>query len=76
LFATTIAENIAYGVDFGVSDADIIAAAKVANAHEFITSFENGYHTLVGEQGIVLSGGQRQRKHSFICLLLLLLLLL
>jgi ABC-type multidrug transport system fused ATPase/permease subunit len=42
LFATTIAENIAYGVDRDCTDEEIIAAAKVANAHQFITNFEQG----------------------------------
>ena len=54
LFATSVAENIAYGVERTVTDEEIIEAAKIANAHQFITSFEKGYHTLVGERGIVL----------------------
>ncbi|HEY9154380.1 MAG TPA: ABC transporter transmembrane domain-containing protein, partial [Opitutaceae bacterium] len=60
LFGGTIAENIAYGKP-GASQDEIIAAAKQANAHEFISSFPEGYHTLVGDRGIKLSGGQRQR---------------
>lgn len=60
LFNGTIMENIRYGkVD--ATEEEIIRAAKIANAHDFITSFENGYHTLVGERGAQLSGGQRQR---------------
>ncbi len=60
LFDGTIAENIAYGRR-GASEAEIIAAAGRANAHEFITSFRDGYATLVGERGVRLSGGQAQR---------------
>ncbi|HEU4743123.1 MAG TPA: ABC transporter transmembrane domain-containing protein [Meiothermus sp.] len=60
LFSGTIAENIRYGKP-GASDAEVIEAAKAANAHEFITSFPDGYATIVGERGIKLSGGQRQR---------------
>ena len=60
LFSTTIAENIAYGrPDAGEND--IIAAAKAANAQEFITRLPHGYQTLVGERGMCLSGGERQR---------------
>ncbi|AFZ34478.1 Xenobiotic-transporting ATPase [Stanieria cyanosphaera PCC 7437] len=59
LFAATIRENIAYGVD--VSEDEIIAAAKLANAHQFITALPQGYDTVVGERGATLSGGQRQR---------------
>lgn len=60
LFSGTIAENIAFGqtkIDF----AAVEAAAKVANAHQFISQFTQGYHTWVGERGVNLSGGQRQR---------------
>lgn len=60
LFGGTIRENIAYGRP-GASEADILEAAKQANAHEFIQSFPEGYATLVGERGVKLSGGQRQR---------------
>jgi len=60
LFSTTIRENIAYGVE-DATDAQIIAAAKAANAHDFITYFPDGYATRVGERGVTLSGGQRQR---------------
>ncbi len=60
LFSGTIAENIRYGKP-GASDAEVIEVAKAANAHEFITSFPDGYATIVGERGIKLSGGQRQR---------------
>jgi ABC-type multidrug transport system fused ATPase/permease subunit len=60
LFGGTISENIAYG-RLSASKEDIIQAAKRANAHQFITSFPEGYETVVGERGVKLSGGQRQR---------------
>jgi ATP-binding cassette subfamily B protein len=60
LFSATIAENIAYGRP-DASLEEIIAAAQAAKAHEFITSFPNGYETRVGERGVTLSGGQKQR---------------
>jgi len=60
LFGGSIADNIAYGKP-GASEAEIIAAARKANAHDFISSFPEGYRTLVGERGIQLSGGERQR---------------
>ena len=60
LFGSTIFENIAYGRP-GASAADVIAAAKAANIHDFIMSLPQGYDTVVGERGSSLSGGQRQR---------------
>jgi subfamily B ATP-binding cassette protein MsbA len=60
LFNDTIKRNIAYGKP-GASDEEIVAAAKAANAHEFIGKFQDGYGQLVGERGIKLSGGQKQR---------------
>ena len=60
LFATTIYENIKYGSD-NASEAEVIAAAKAANAHGFITSLPQGYQADVGERGMQLSGGQKQR---------------
>ena len=60
LFGGTIKENIEYGKP-GASQEEIIAAAKKANAHQFIGQFPEGYDTVVGERGIQLSGGQRQR---------------
>jgi len=60
LFSTTIVENIAYACP-GAAQADIIAAARAANAHEFITRLPRGYETQVGERGLRLSGGERQR---------------
>jgi ATP-binding cassette subfamily B protein len=60
LFGGNIGENIAYGKP-GASEEEIIAAARQANAHEFIASFPEGYKTRVGERGVQLSGGQRQR---------------
>ncbi len=60
LFSDTIKANIAYGRP-EASDEEIFAAAKAAQAHEFITGFVHGYETIVGERGVTLSGGQRQR---------------
>lgn len=60
LFSTTIRENLAYGRP-DASDEEIIAAAKAAQAHEFIMELPHGYDTVVGERGVTLSGGQRQR---------------
>ena len=60
LFRGTIRENIAYGRP-GASDAEILAAAKLANADEFISRMPHGYDSVVGERGDTLSGGQRQR---------------
>jgi len=71
LFNTTIRENICYGVNDlynesktgkkVVTDKELIAATKMANAHDFISELPNGYETQVGERGIKLSGGQKQR---------------
>jgi ABC-type multidrug transport system fused ATPase/permease subunit len=60
LFRGTVGENIAFGRPDATSE-EIIAAAKLANADEFITNMPNGYNTMVGERGVTLSGGQRQR---------------
>ena len=60
LFSSTVAENIAYARS-GASTEEIQAAAKAANAHEFISKLPDGYQTLVGERGMLLSGGERQR---------------
>jgi subfamily B ATP-binding cassette protein MsbA len=60
LFDDTIRANIAYG-RFGAEDPEIIAAARAAAAHDFITALPQGYDTAVGEHGVKLSGGQRQR---------------
>ncbi len=60
LFRGTIRENIAYGRP-GATDEEIIAAAKIANADEFISRMPHGYDSVVGERGDTLSGGQRQR---------------
>ncbi|PIA58612.1 hypothetical protein AQUCO_00500506v1 [Aquilegia coerulea] len=60
LFATSIYENILYGKD-GSSESEVIEAAKLANAHNFISSLPEGYSTKVGERGVQLSGGQKQR---------------
>jgi ATP-binding cassette subfamily B protein len=60
LFAGTIKENIAFGRPEATME-EIIAAAEAAEAHDFITSFPDGYETQVGERGVTLSGGQKQR---------------
>lgn len=60
LFHRSIFENIKYG-KFDATEDEVIAAAKNAHVHEFVTKLQNGYQTLVGERGIKLSGGQRQR---------------
>ena len=60
LFRGTVRDNIAYGRP-DASNEDIIVAAKLANAHEFIVRMPKGYDSLVGERGLTLSGGQRQR---------------
>jgi ATP-binding cassette subfamily B protein len=61
LFSTTIAENIAYGVERDVSREEIETAARAAAIHASIMEFPQGYDTLVGEKGVTLSGGQKQR---------------
>ena len=60
LFADSVAANIAYGTE-GVTRDDVVKAAKAAHAHEFISSLDRGYDTVLGEKGTTLSGGQRQR---------------
>ncbi len=60
LFSRSIAENIAFGKP-GATRAEIVKAAKAAQAHEFIEGFAEGYETVIGERGVTLSGGQRQR---------------
>jgi subfamily B ATP-binding cassette protein MsbA len=60
LFNDTIFNNIAFGME-NAREEDVIQAAKVANAHDFIMQTENGYQTTIGERGSKLSGGQRQR---------------
>ncbi len=60
LFNDTIFNNIAFGVE-GATEEQVIAAAKIANAHEFIMEKEEGYQTNIGDRGSKLSGGQRQR---------------
>ncbi|SMP44195.1 ABC transporter ATP-binding protein [Anoxynatronum buryatiense] len=60
LFSGTVRENIAYA-NLNASEDDIIMAARLANAHEFITGLEKGYDTYIGERGVMLSGGQKQR---------------
>jgi ATP-binding cassette subfamily B protein len=60
LFSGTIRDNIRYGRP-GASDDAVVAAAKAAQAHDFIIAFPNGYDTLLGQRGVNLSGGQKQR---------------
>lgn len=60
LFSGTVRENIAYGRP-RATDREITAAAKAANAHDFIQKFDKGYDTQIGERGLKLSGGQKQR---------------
>jgi len=60
LFAVSARQNIGFGSP-RATDADIIAAAQLANAHDFITALPQGYDTILGERGASLSGGQRQR---------------
>jgi ABC-type multidrug transport system fused ATPase/permease subunit len=60
LFSATVRENITFGAP-GASDKDVVRAARLAQAHDFIEELPNGYDTVIGERGITLSGGQRQR---------------
>lgn len=60
LFSDTIKENIRFGKE-DATEAEVIAAAKIAKVHENIVNFNNGYDTVLGERGITLSGGQKQR---------------
>nr|XP_020451294.1 ATP-binding cassette sub-family B member 8, mitochondrial isoform X1 [Monopterus albus] len=60
LFGSSVMENIRFGKP-EATDAEVINAAKQANAHHFITGFPDGYNTVVGERGVMLSGGQKQR---------------
>ncbi|MBR2685717.1 MAG: ABC transporter ATP-binding protein [Erysipelotrichaceae bacterium] len=60
LFSGTVFENIAYG-KFHATEEEVIAAAKLAGADEFISQLKDGYHSYVGERGVKLSGGQKQR---------------
>ncbi|KAF9613659.1 hypothetical protein IFM89_009547 [Coptis chinensis] len=61
LFNDTIRANIAYGKEGDATETEILAAAKLANVHNFISGLQQGYDTIVGERGIQLSGGQKQR---------------
>jgi ABC-type multidrug transport system fused ATPase/permease subunit len=60
LFSATVRENITFGAP-DASDDDVVRAARLAQAHDFIEELPNGYDTVIGERGITLSGGQRQR---------------
>jgi subfamily B ATP-binding cassette protein MsbA len=60
LFNDTVFNNIAFGMK-NVKEEDVVNAAKIANAHEFIAQMPNGYQTNIGDRGSKLSGGQRQR---------------
>jgi subfamily B ATP-binding cassette protein MsbA len=61
VFNDTVRNNLAYGATGRFTDEQIVAAARAANAHEFISQLPNGYDTILGERGTRLSGGQRQR---------------
>lgn len=61
LFSRTLAENISFGAGGKATREEVIAAAKAAQAHDFIMTFKDGYETEIGERGVTLSGGQRQR---------------
>nr|DAD32947.1 TPA_asm: hypothetical protein HUJ06_011798 [Nelumbo nucifera] len=61
LFNDTIWANIAYGKEGNATEAEILAAAEMANAHKFVSGLQQGYDTMVGERGVQLSGGQKQR---------------
>ncbi|KAL8224785.1 hypothetical protein R6Q57_017342 [Mikania cordata] len=61
LFNDTIRANIAYGKDGDATEAEILAASELANAHKFISGLHQGYNTMVGERGVQMSGGQKQR---------------
>ncbi|XWS76724.1 hypothetical protein CRYUN_Cryun01aG0202400 [Craigia yunnanensis] len=61
LFNDTIRANIAYGKGGNATEAEILAASELANAHKFISALQQGYDTVVGERGVKLSGGQKQR---------------
>ncbi|KAK6155144.1 hypothetical protein DH2020_009392 [Rehmannia glutinosa] len=61
LFAGTIRQNITYGASEDIDEAEIIEAAKAANAHDFIAGLKDGYDTFCGDRGLQLSGGQKQR---------------
>jgi ABC-type multidrug transport system fused ATPase/permease subunit len=60
LFSTTVRDNIAFGAT-AATDEEVVRAARMAQAHEFVTRLPDGYETVIGERGITLSGGQRQR---------------
>lgn len=61
MMSGTIRDNILYGINGKVDDEELIEYAKLANCHDFIMQFDEGYDTMVGERGLKLSGGQRQR---------------
>lgn len=69
LFATSIEENLCYGLGRPHTQEELIAACEAANAHQFIMETEEGYETRVGEKGVLLSGGQRQRLAIARCFL-------
>jgi ABC-type multidrug transport system fused ATPase/permease subunit len=60
LFHTSVRDNIVYG-RAGLTEADVVRAARTSNAHEFICALPDGYETVIGDRGVRLSGGQRQR---------------
>mmetsp|Transcript_69612 Transcript_69612/g.167029 ORF Transcript_69612/g.167029 Transcript_69612/m.167029 type:complete len:942 (+) Transcript_69612:102-2927(+) len=69
LFATSVVDNLTYGLGNAVPHEEVVAATEAANAHEFITEMEEGYETRCGERGVMMSGGQRQRLAIARCFL-------
>ena len=61
LFSRTLTENISFGLSSSATQVQVEESARQAQAHDFITSFQDGYETKIGERGVTLSGGQRQR---------------
>ena len=67
LFATSVMENIRYGRP-SASDQEVVEAARLAHAHNFVQEFPQGYQTVLGERGQTLSGGQKQRSGVMVVL--------
>jgi ABC-type multidrug transport system fused ATPase/permease subunit len=69
LFATSIEENLAYGLGRKYTREELVTACRRANAHQFISEMEDGFDTRAGEKGVLLSGGQKQRLAIARCFL-------